>query len=162
MMKISSYMYTMVFVIAMYMYMYIYMRVIYHCIVINHQEKDLTVIVEPAILTEKLICTDVYQPVKHLLQSWKEQDLGVYHKIFASVLLFNTTYACMHQFLLVLDSQSSLLEQVDFVICVGGDGTLLYTSSMFQVLFPFSEQLLIYCLLLFPFTRGITLCPPFD
>ena len=34
----------------------------------------------------------------------------------------------------MLDSQGSLLEQVDFVICVGGDGTLLYTSSMFQVL----------------------------
>jgi hypothetical protein len=77
----------MVLVIAM------YMRVICHCIVINHQEKDLTVIVEPAILSEKLICTDVYQPVKHLLQSWKEQDLGVYHKIFASVLFLNIMYA---------------------------------------------------------------------
>ena len=35
---------------------------------------------------------------------------------------------------MILGSQTRLLEQVDFVICLGGDGTLLYTSSMFQVL----------------------------
>lgn len=64
--------------------------------------------------------------------------------IFTIKVVFLThVHKCIHvQFLLVLDSQSTLLEQVDFVICVGGDGTLLYTSSMFQVLYPHSEQLL--------------------
>ena len=90
-------------------------------------------IVEPAILSEELICTEVYQPIKHQLQSWKAQDLGALLSKLCS--LYINVYNCV-QFLLVLDSQSSLLEQVDFVICVGGDGTLLYTSSMFQVLFP--------------------------
>ena len=58
-----------------------YMYAIITCMLwaINYQEKNLTVIVEPAILSEELICTDVYQPIKHLLQSWNDHDLGVYH-----------------------------------------------------------------------------------
>ena len=56
-----------------------YMYAIIMLWAINYQEKNLTVIVEPAILSEKLICTDVYQPIKHLLQSWNDHDLGVYH-----------------------------------------------------------------------------------
>ena len=43
----------------------------------NNQEKSLTVIIEPAVLCEELICTEVYQPVKDQLQTWKDQDLGM-------------------------------------------------------------------------------------
>ena len=70
--------------------LYVYIHVVYLLFVINHQEKNLTVIVEPAILSEELICTDEYQPIKHQLQSWKEQDLGVYHNyyIFTIVIFF--------------------------------------------------------------------------
>ncbi len=32
-----------------------------------------------------------------------------------------------------LGNKKEVLGEVDFIICVGGDGTLLYTSSMFQV-----------------------------
>ena len=44
-------------------------------------------IVEPAILSEKLICTEEYQPIKHLLQSWKDQDLGVYHNYYSIIII---------------------------------------------------------------------------
>ena len=30
-------------------------------------------------------------------------------------------------------SREECLESVDLIVCVGGDGTLLYTSSLFQV-----------------------------
>ena len=42
-------------------------------------------IVEPAVLGEELICTEVYQPIKHQLQSWKQQDLGGYMCQFFSL-----------------------------------------------------------------------------
>ena len=107
------------------------------------QEKNITVIVEPAILEEELICTEqTFQPVKDKFQSW---DLGMYPSFFtvASLLSFVTILACTYLSLIrlehllplffLLESKTERLEQVDFVICVGGDGTLLYTSSMFQV-----------------------------
>ena len=35
--------------------------------------------------------------------------------------------------IMISDSREEELSNVDMIICVGGDGTLLYTSSMFQV-----------------------------
>ena len=32
------------------------------------------------------------------------------------------------------DGQDDLTDKIDFIICLGGDGTLLYASSLFQVL----------------------------
>ena len=34
------------------------------------------------------------------------------------------------------EGQDDLTDKIDFIICLGGDGTLLYASSLFQV----SEQ----------------------
>ena len=34
----------------------------------------------------------------------------------------------------LIESKDEALLGVDMVICIGGDGTLLYTSSMFQVI----------------------------
>ena len=31
------------------------------------------------------------------------------------------------------DGQDDLTDKIDFIICLGGDGTLLYASSLFQV-----------------------------
>ena len=36
-------------------------------------------------------------------------------------------------FCFFLENQKERLDEIDLIICVGGDGTLLYTSSMFQV-----------------------------
>lgn len=52
--------------------------------------------------------------------------------LFLAKFLLSTFYFFLYN-AHFLGSQSKVLERVDFVICVGGDGTLLYTSSMFQV-----------------------------
>ena len=83
-------------------------------------------IVEPAVLGEELIHEESYKSVKEQLLSWDDHDTGI---DINAVHFFMVVY-----FLVLLDSQGKRLESVDFVICVGGDGTLLYTSSMFQVL----------------------------
>lgn len=31
------------------------------------------------------------------------------------------------------EGQDDLTDKIDFIICLGGDGTLLYASSLFQV-----------------------------
>lgn len=36
-------------------------------------------------------------------------------------------------FLFHADYMKKVLDEVDLIICIGGDGTLLYTSSLFQV-----------------------------
>lgn len=49
--------------------------------------------------------------------------------------------------------------RVDFIICLGGDGTLLYASSLFQVfsrMFPLSR----FSLVFFPFTAVTLGSPP--
>lgn len=33
------------------------------------------------------------------------------------------------------EGQDDLTDKIDFIICLGGDGTLLYASSLFQVKF---------------------------
>ncbi len=35
---------------------------------------------------------------------------------------------------LFIDTKDDALSTIDMIICMGGDGTLLYTSSMFQVI----------------------------
>lgn len=32
------------------------------------------------------------------------------------------------------DGKDDLTDKIDFIVCLGGDGTLLYASSLFQVL----------------------------
>ena len=32
------------------------------------------------------------------------------------------------------ENKDDLTDKIDFVVCLGGDGTLLYASSLFQVL----------------------------
>lgn len=32
------------------------------------------------------------------------------------------------------EGQDDLTDKIDFIICLGGDGTLLYASSLFQVI----------------------------
>lgn len=34
------------------------------------------------------------------------------------------------------DGKDDLTDKVDFIVCLGGDGTLLYASSLFQVVRP--------------------------
>ena len=48
-------------------------------------------------------------------------------------------------------SQENSLSAIDLIICVGGDGTLLYTSSLFQVLHvgdhhrPYGQYQTVHC-----------------
>lgn len=34
-----------------------------------------------------------------------------------------------------IEGKDDLTDKVDFIVCLGGDGTLLYASSLFQVIY---------------------------
>lgn len=38
------------------------------------------------------------------------------------------------------DGKDDLTDKIDFIICLGGDGTLLYASLLFQVIFFFFQN----------------------
>ena len=39
------------------------------------------------------------------------------------------------------DGKENLTDKVDFIVCLGGDGTLLYASSLFQVKNPAQKKI---------------------
>ena len=42
-------------------------------------------------------------------------------------------FAWMYLDLYIFADEDDLTDKIDFIICLGGDGTLLYASSLFQV-----------------------------
>lgn len=51
------------------------------------------------------------------------------------VLISNTDFLQIRDKLQVFrEGRDDLTDKIDFIICLGGDGTLLYASSLFQVL----------------------------
>ncbi|KAL5491973.1 hypothetical protein EMCRGX_G017354 [Ephydatia muelleri] len=71
------------------------------------QEKALSVVVEPAIFQELQVTEDLtYRPVLSKLATWKEEH------------------------------SQEVLKTVDLIVCIGGDGTLLYTATLFPERIP--------------------------
>lgn len=51
-----------------------------------------------------------------------------------SLLLENSDFSEMKDKLMTFrDGKDDLTDKIDFIICLGGDGTLLYASLLFQV-----------------------------
>lgn len=51
------------------------------------------------------------------------------------VLTTNTDFLAIRDKVQVFrEGRDDLTDKIDFIICLGGDGTLLYASSLFQVL----------------------------
>ncbi|XP_064384168.1 NAD kinase-like [Halichondria panicea] len=74
------------------------------------EERGLTVIVEPAVLMEGTVRdSDAYSNTRGQLISWEDG---------------------------IEESQVDCLCEADLIVCIGGDGTLLYTSSLFQESIP--------------------------
>lgn len=49
-------------------------------------------------------------------------------------LLSNTDFSSIKDKLMTFrDGKDDLTDKIDFIICLGGDGTLLYASLLFQV-----------------------------
>jgi NAD+ kinase len=68
-------------------------------------EYDMSVLCEPNVLKDPQIKDDEdFKPIAEQLTTWDD------------------------------DTKEKCLSDVDLIICIGGDGTLLYTMSMFQVL----------------------------
>lgn len=64
--------------------------------------------------------TDIsYKSIHDKLNTWNE---GSIERHTTSKYIFKS-----------LESKDEVLSKIDMIICIGGDGTLLYTSSLFQV-----------------------------
>jgi len=51
-----------------------------------------------------------------------------------ALLLANPAFSCVKDRLMTFrDGKDDLTDKIDFIICLGGDGTLLYASLLFQV-----------------------------
>jgi len=59
------------------------------------------------------------------------------------MLIANQQFASIREKLQVFrEGRDDLTDKIDFIICLGGDGTLLYASSLFQV----NEWTVVLCL----------------
>jgi NAD+ kinase len=68
---------------------------------------ELAVVAEPTVLEEKLIAEDPeFSTIRTKLSTWKDSNRDI------------------------------VLSKVDFIICIGGDGTILYTASLFKDVMP--------------------------
>ncbi|XP_019851699.1 PREDICTED: NAD kinase-like isoform X1 [Amphimedon queenslandica] len=74
------------------------------------EEMNAVIICEPAVLKENLICQEEFSSISRQFLTWKDEDEDSEEE----------------------DSKEKVLSDIDIIICIGGDGTLLYTSSMFQ------------------------------
>lgn len=59
----------------------------------------------------------------------------VEHSVMEEVLLSKNSdfQSIKEKLMLFKDGKDDLTDKIDFIICLGGDGTLLYASLLFQV-----------------------------
>ena len=60
----------------------------------------------------------------------------VEHSVLEEVLLLENPDFCSikEKLMSFRDGKDDLTDKIDFIICLGGDGTLLYASLLFQVI----------------------------
>ena len=80
--------------------------------------------VEPSVLLEREISEDTqFTTIKDSFITWNDDDKGT---LWSAALPSPLD-------VLIAEKMKEILDEVDLIICIGGDGTLLYTSSLFQV-----------------------------
>ncbi|XP_035596406.1 NAD kinase-like isoform X2 [Oncorhynchus keta] len=92
------------------------------------------------LVIKKIQDASLLQPFKELCVFLTEKNMIVYveRKVLADpVIQADESFAAVIQkFCTFRDDLDDISNQVDFIICLGGDGTLLYASSLFQSVPP--------------------------
>ncbi|XP_055342708.1 NAD kinase-like [Paramacrobiotus metropolitanus] len=92
------------------------------------------------LVVKKVRDLDVLEPFVQLLQYLLEKEMTIFIEqsvLSEEHLLENSEFANMkHKLSTFIEGCDALSDIIDFIICLGGDGTLLYASSLFQTSVP--------------------------